>query len=219
MNFAHSRRGAGRHPFGLIVVVGLHVVLAAVLLSARLVRPPVVVETPANLIPEPPKTEVRKLEPLPTRDPVLPQHTQVKVPDDFKVDPPPTPTIEGQVDPVTPPVVVAKVEPGYTGQAALRVQAHPAVINAGAAQCRPEYPALAQRAGATGVSRIRFSVDAGGRILGAQILQSSGPTRENRLLDKTAADALAQCPITPGTDEMGRPVSATADVEYVWKLN
>ena len=101
----------------------------------------------------------------------------------------------------------------------MRVAACPAHLNAGAAQCRPEYPALALRAGVAGVSRIRFSVDASGHISGAQILQSSGPTRENRLLDKAAADALAQCPVTAGTDEMGRPVGATADVDYVWTLN
>ncbi len=77
----------------------------------------------------------------------------------------------------------------------------------------------AQRAGATGVTRIRFSVDASGRIAGSQILQSSGPTRENRMMDKAAADALAQCPLQVGTDDMGRPVGTTTDVEYVWRLN
>ena len=69
------------------------------------------------------------------------------------------------------------------------------------------------------MSRIRFSVDASGRVTGSQILQSSGPTRENRLLDKAAAQALAQCPVQVGTDEMGRPVGATTDVDYVWTLN
>lgn len=94
-----------------------------------------------------------------------------------------------------------------------------AVLDAGAAQCRPVYPAAAQRAGVTGVSRIRFTVDATGRVAGAQVLQSPGPTRENRLLDKAAADALAQCPVTAGTDDRGRPVGGSADVEYVWTLN
>jgi protein TonB len=219
MNFALSQRGTGRHPVGLMVVVGLHVLLAGVLLSAKLKAP-----TPAQHVvdlkpidqPPPPLKEPTV---LPTRDPALPQHRQIVVPDDFKVDPTVTPTIVGKVDPVQPPTEVTPVDTGYTGRPVLRVQPHPAVINAGAAQCRPDYPAVAQRAGATGVSRIRFSVDAGGHILGAQILQSSGSTRENRLLDKAAADALAHCPITPGTDDMGRPVSATADVEYVWKLD
>ena len=101
----------------------------------------------------------------------------------------------------------------------VRVLARAARIDAGAAQCRPEYPAAAQRAGATGVTHIRFSVDASGRIAGTQIVQPSGSSRENRLMDKAAADALAQCPVQVGTDELGRPVGTTTDVEYVWKLD
>ncbi len=69
------------------------------------------------------------------------------------------------------------------------------------------------------MSRIRFTVDALGRIASARILQSSGPTREHRLMDKAAAEALAQCPVAVGTDEAGRPVGGTADVDYVWTLN
>jgi protein TonB len=117
-------------------------------------------------------------------------------------------------------VVVAAIEDDDNpAHDPVRVPARAARINAGAAQCRPEYPAAAQRAGVTGTSRIRFSVDASGRVTGSRILQSSGPTRENRLLDKAAAQALAQCPVQVGTDEMGRPVGATTDVDYVWTLN
>jgi len=36
MNFALSQRRPDRHPVGLLVVVGLHVLVAAALLSARL---------------------------------------------------------------------------------------------------------------------------------------------------------------------------------------
>ena len=73
--------------------------------------------------------------------------------------------------------------------------------------------------GVTGVSKIRFTGDALGRIAAAQILQSSGATREHRLMDKAAADALAQRPVTVGTDETGLPVGGTADVDGVWALN
>ena len=40
MNFALSQRRTDRHPVGLLVVIGLHVLLAAVLLSARLTAGP-----------------------------------------------------------------------------------------------------------------------------------------------------------------------------------
>ncbi len=39
------------------------------------------------------------------------------------------------------------------------------------------------------------------------------------MMDKAAAEALAQCPVQVGTDDMGRPVGTTTDVEYVWTLN
>ena len=71
---------------------------------------------------------------------------------------------------------------------------------------------------ATG-SLIRFSVDAAGRNAGSRILQASGSSRENRLMDKAAAEALAQCPVQVGTDEMGRPVGTTTDVRHDWKIN
>jgi len=220
MNFALSQRRTDRHPVGLLVVVGLHVLLAAVLLSAKLksgpaaphevvmvpVDPaPPVVQEPVDL-PKPPTTQPHLLlAPLPP------------IPDDAS-DAIKVARMDDTV--VQPPVVVAAIKgDDNTVHDPVRVLARAARINAGAAQCRPEYPAAAQRAGITGTSRIRFSVDASGRVTGSQILQSSGSTRENRLLDKAAAQALAQCPVQVGTDEMGRPVGATTDVDYVWTLN
>jgi periplasmic protein TonB len=220
MNFALSQRRTDRHPVGLLVVVGLHVLLAAVLLSAKLksgpaaphevvmvpVDPtPQVVQEPVDL-PKPPTTQPHVLlAPLPPIANDASDAIRVAKADDTLVQ---------------PPVVVASIKgDDDTVHDPIRVLARAARINAGAAQCRPEYPAAAQRAGVTGTSRIRFSVDASGRITGSQILQSSGPTRENRLLDKAAAQALAQCPVQVGTDEMGRPVGATTDVDYVWTLN
>jgi protein TonB len=220
MNFALSQRGADRHPIGLLVVVGLHVLLAAVLVSARIAGAPTV-PPPYVLKPLDPTPPVeRKPLPLPTPPLVQPRTFQAPLPPiplDRTDDTPTAQKVDDKAAP-QPPVVVASVGDN-TVHDPMHVQPHRAIINAGAAQCRPDYPAAAQRAGVTGVSRIRFSIDAAGRVLGAQILQASGPTRENRLLDKAAAEALAQCPVTAGTDEMGRPVGATADVEYVWKLN
>jgi len=219
MNFALSQRRPDRHPVGLLVVVGLHGVLAAALLSARLQRapsdPPPAPAMPLDPLPPVERKTVDLPQPAPS--PLHPMQAPMPlVPDVAREETITAAPVDDK--PAPPPVVAAAVgEPAVS--AALRVQPHPAHINAGAAQCRPEYPAAAQRAGATGVSRIRFTVDATGRVAGAQILSSSGPTREHRLLDKAAAEALAQCPVTPGTDEMGRPVGATTDVEYLWRLD
>ena len=58
-----------------------------------------------------------------------------------------------------------------------------------------------------------------GRIAGSQILQPSGLTRENRLMNRAAAEALSQCPVQVGTDEKAAPSATTTHVEYVWTLN
>ena len=220
MNFALSQRRTDRHPVGLLIVVGLHVVLAGALLSARLVKGPS----------EPLPIDLRPL------DPVRPvEQTPVDLPKPSQTLPRPltipTPVIETEQ---TPETIVAKVDdraqPDVVASIVVgddhavhdqqsRVTPRAARINAGASQCRPEYPAAAQRAGVTGTTKIRFSVDATGRIAGSQILQSSGSTRENRMMDKAAAEALAQCPVQVGTDEMGRPMGTTTDVTYVWSLN
>ncbi len=217
MNFALSQRRTDRHPVGLMIVAGLHVLLAAALLSSRLHAPrseppPVVleplkpvekVEVSTTELPQPKERVLKFSVPMPVVEPDRQEPTLVAPRDDG-------PRVE-------PPVVVARVDPPVAPP--LHAAARPARLDAGAASCRPAYPAAAQRAGATGVSRIRFTVDALGRIASAQILQSSGPTREHRLMDKAAAEALAQCPVAVGTDEAGRPVGGTADVDYVWSLN
>ena len=221
MNFALSPRPTGRHPVGLVVVVGLHALLAAVLVSARLANKPGE-PPPIALTPLDPVKPIRKTtEPLP--DPARPKLPTLVIPTPIIPTEPAPDTIAAKVDdhPGKHDVVVAEV--GKHDDDSLhdvaRVLARAARIDAGAAQCRPDYPAAAQRAGATGITRIRFSVDASGRIAGSQILQSSGTTRENRMMDKAAADALAQCPVQVGTDDLGRPVGTTTDVEYVWRLD
>lgn len=222
MNLALSLRRTDRHPVGLLIVVGLHVVLAAALLSARLQHaPPTEKFIPLTPLPDSVKPPARPLDPLPP--PRGLPHRAVVVPDDARIDEPPPPdVVAGHVEPHADPLppggsVDPRADDG--GVHAPRAQARPARLDAGAAQCRPDYPAAAQRAGATGSTRIRFTVDALGRIAGSQILHASGPTREHRLMDQAAAAALARCPVQVGTDEQGRAVGTTTDVEYVWSLN
>ncbi len=224
MNFALSQpqHRTDRHPVGLLVVVGLHLLAAAAMLTARLHTPPappqIMDMKPIDQAPKPPKpVEDDKLPP--------PKQEQLKlrvVIPVIETDHPDAIKAAEVVDdkPIQDPPLVVIADAGPPARREVpHVTAHRAVVNAGAAQCRPAYPAAAQRAGAQGTSRIRFTVDALGHILGAQILQASGTTREHRQLDKAAADALAQCPVTPGNDEDGHPVGGTADVEYHWTLN
>jgi protein TonB len=92
------------------------------------------------------------------------------------------------------------------------------VINANDPACKPDYPPAALRASATGVSRIRFTVDANGKVTAADVVGSSGPTREHRLLDNAAKNALATCPFTAGVDANGQKVGTQVEVNYAWKL-
>ena len=221
MSFALSQRRTDRHPVGLSVVIGLHVVLAAVLVSAKLQRPPAreasISMRPVDEPVKPPPPRPIDLPPPPN---VLPR-TVLVLPQDILTDPPPPDTPRGVPDDgrKPQPVVIASAGTDPPPASVPHVHARPARLDAGAAQCRPDYPAAAQRAGATGSTRIRFTVDALGRIAGSQILHASGPTREHRLMDQAAAAALARCPVQVGTDEQGRPVGTTTDVEYVWSLN
>ncbi len=84
---------------------------------------------------------------------------------------------------------------------------------------KPEFPPAAARAEATGTTRIKFTVDAEGKVSKFEIERSSGATREHRQLDKAAADALSLCRFKPGIDAEGKPVGGIANVEYVWKLD
>jgi protein TonB len=121
--------------------------------------------------------------------------------------------------PPAPEVRVAPPAPVATPPAPPAVQARPAVVLATDPSCRPEYPPAAVRAAATGVSRIKFTIDAQGKVTAAEVAGSSGPTREHRLLDNAAKAALATCPIKPGIDASGNPIGTQVTVEYAWKLD
>jgi len=220
MNYALSQRRPGRHPVGILIVIGLHVVLGAVMLTAKMRSAP---PPPADVVMIPIDQPIRKVEPTRQIEPKKTEPVQrpIVVPD-VRIDEPSPVKAEVQKDDkpivIAEPTLVASVQ-GEDRHEAPRLAARRTTLDAGAAQCRPVYPAAAQRAGAQGTSRIRFTVDAVGHVVGAQILQSSGSTREHRMMDKAAAEALAQCPVTLGIDESGRAVGGTADVDYVWTLN
>jgi len=87
--------------------------------------------------------------------------------------------------------------------------------------CAPtgeDYPAAALRAEATGTTKIRFTVGPDGRMTGAEVVRSSGPSREHKQMDRVALAKLSGCSFKAGADENGKPVGASFDVDYVWKL-
>lgn len=228
MDFAQQQRKGSKHAVGFGIVLGLHLLLAWAMVNGLAQR---LVEK----IKEPLETKIiEEVKPPPPPPPEnLPPPPKMAAPPPSFVPPPevnvtpppnPAPTITTtQVAPPPAPVSVSAapaVVAAPPAPPAPRVAAKPAIANVGT--CAPkseDYPAAAVRAEATGITKIRFNVGADGRLAGSEVVRSAGPSREHKLLDRLAVAKLSECRFTAGTDENGRPVGASFDVEYVWKLD
>jgi len=84
--------------------------------------------------------------------------------------------------------------------------------------CQPAYPAASLKAGVTGTTKVRLAITAVGQITSAEIVLTSGPTLEHRLLDYAFEQALLTCPYIPGRDWQGRAVGGTITAVHVWQL-
>ena len=84
--------------------------------------------------------------------------------------------------------------------------------------CAPAYPAAALKAHVSGTTRVRLTIEPTGAISGTEIVESSGPLPENKLLDAAAAEALSRCETRTGRDAQGQPIGAQIVVTYKWAL-
>jgi len=168
------------------------------------VKPPPPPETPP---PPPPKMA------LPPPSFVPPPEVQIANP------PPPQAAITVQTTTPPPAAPVTIAPPPGPVAAAAAPAARPAVIDVSTCE-KPSYPSAAARAEAKGTTKIRFTIDATGHLDPSKtvIERSSGGSREHKLLDRTAVEALSKCKFKPGTDDAGRPVGAFSIVDYVWNL-
>jgi protein TonB len=206
----------------LIIVIIMHVLLAYALVSGlakKVVDVVKVVEAKAVDAPPPPPPPPPKDLPPPPKN--LPPPPVYVPPPPVDVPPPPiAPTVQATNIP-PPPAVEKHVEaatPAPPPPPAVQVAARAARVDANDPACRPEFPPAAARAGTTGVSKIKLTVDANGKVQSAEVVGSSGPTREHRLLDNAAKAAFSSCHVIPGIDSEGHPVGTTTVAEYVWKL-
>jgi periplasmic protein TonB len=205
---------------GFGVVVLLHLLLGWALISGlarkvvEVIKAPIETKIIEEIKPPPPPPE--NLPPPPKQAPPPPSF--VPPPEVVVNNPPPAPTITTTtVAPPPAPVTISPAAPDAPPAPAARPAARSAKIDVSSCD-KPIYPSAAQRAGATGTSRIRFTVDANGLVAKAEIERSSGSSREHKALDRAAVEALSKCRFIPGTDETGKPVGATAPVDYVWNL-
>ena len=222
MNYAEQQRDPGKHALGIGIVIVLHILLGWALINglARtmidVIKGPIETKIIEEIKPPPPPPE--NLPPPPKAPPPPPSFVP---PPEVVVNPPPTPAPTITVTPVAPPpaapVVIAPTAPeAPPAPAPPRVAAVAAITSV--SDCKPDYPAAALKDEATGTTKIRFTIDATGKMIGAEVLRSAGPSRAHKALDRAAVNGLGECKFRPGRDESGKAVGAFADVEYVWKL-
>jgi protein TonB len=220
-DYAAMQRKPGRHVVGIGIVVLMHILLGWALVSGLARKVVEVIKNPieTKIIEEtkPPPPPPENLPPPPKLAPPPPSFVP---PPEVIVNPPPTPAPTITTTPVAPPPAPVTSAPAPTpappAPAPAPVAAQPAIGNV--SDCRPDYPAAALRAQVTGTTTIRFTIDATGKMVNAEVVRSAGPSREHKLLDRTAVSALSGCSFRPGRDANGQPVGASFPVEYVWKL-
>ena len=154
----------GSSPNMMLVIITAHVAALAVLMSARMdlptliVEPPIVVQTIQPKPPEPADPRVRP-DPAPRphpsltyKDPIIP----------LPVDPSPS-VIADPLPPLPGPAVSGPSADAGTGSAP--IAATPAVLLTGAAELKPPYPASKLASGEEADLRLRLTIDGSGRVI------------------------------------------------------
>ncbi len=225
MSLAKSQCSAGKLPAGLAIVAILHLLLLYGLVSSP-------VEEVANHA-QVAATDLLEILPLQQ----LPPRPAQELPSPLESLPPQgiyLPTVEapmqsvevlpgGQQQQITtsvmpPPVPEAHLQT-LSSPMPTTITPRPAQINANDPACRPTFPPSALDANDRGITRLRFTVDAQGKVTNAEVIGSSGSSREHRLLDDAAAAALSTCQFTPGIDESGKFVSTIVAVDWDWRID
>jgi protein TonB len=225
VNYAEQQRNPTKHMVGFGVVIVMHIILGWALLNGLARKVVEVVKGPieTKIIEEvkpPPPPPPENLPPPPKLPPPPPAFMP---PPEIRIEtPPPAPTITVQTTPPppAPPVTIAPAAPEAPPAPpapAAPVRVPPKFTFATDCE-KPAYPPAAARAEATGIVKIRVAVGIDGRVTATQIVRTSGPSREHKLLDRAAEAAIKNtCKFKPGTVD-GKPEPLTTDVDYVWKL-
>jgi len=225
LNYAEQQRDPGKHAVGIGIVIVMHILLGWALVTGlartmiEVIKGPIETKIIEETKPPPPPPE--NLPPPPKFAPPPPSFVP---PPEVVVNPPPTPAPTITTTTVAPPPAPVAIAPAappapVAPPAPPRAAARPAIGNASA--CAPtgsDYPAIAVKEDATGTTKVRFTVDATGKLAAADVVGSAGPTRAHKALDRVAVQKLSECKFTPGLDETGKAVGGSFVVEYVWKL-
>lgn len=154
-----------------------------------------------------------------------------EVKDEENKPPPPPPRIESTPPPFVPPPEVSIDLPVETTGTAITnvttkrpVAAPPPPVQVARVPPRQnprqpmpitdeDYPPQSRRNGEEGVTIVRLSVQADGRIADVSLVTSSGFAR----LDETTVRLLKRWRVIPGT-ENGKPAPMTMDLRVVWRI-
>lgn len=230
MDFAQQHRNPGRHLLGFGIVLALHLLLGWALVTGlaqrmiEVIKAPIetkIIEETKPPLPPPPEN-------LPPPPKFAPPPPSFVPPPEVQVNPPPTPapTITTtqvapppapvRIAPPAPPVVVAPPAPAAPVAPRVPVRTEPRIDFQNVC-ARPEYNAAARRAEATGSTTILYTMDTTGQIAEATVERSAGPTREHKMLDRLALEAVRACKGTPGSLD-GKPEKLTSRITYVWRI-
>jgi protein TonB len=80
-------------------------------------------------------------------------------------------------------------------------------------QCTFTYPKAALMNEEQGISTVKVTVDAVGKVTKAELLSSSG----SKTLDKATVSVVNTCKFIPGTKD-GKTAEATTTIKYEWSL-
>lgn len=225
MDYAQQQRNPGKHAVGIGIVILMHLLLAWAIVSGLARKVVDVIKAPieTKIIEEvqpPPPPPPENLPPPPKFAPPPPSF--VPPPEVVVNNPAPAPaiTVTREAPPPTavtiqPPAPPAPPAPPPPPAAPRRA---PTPIISSLEDCKPEYPSAARRAEANGTTTVRMTVGADGKLINAEVVKSSGSSREHRLLDRAAVNGLSACTFKPAVDENGKPVQGVMQVEYLWKL-
>ena len=200
MDFARQQRNPTKHAVGFGIVIVMHILLGWALVSGlarkvvEVIKAPIETKIIEEVKPPPPPPE--NLPPPPKFAPPPPSFVP---PPEVVVAPPPVPapaiTTTQVVPPPAPPVAIAPPPaPVEAPPAPPAVAAKPAIANV--QSCAPtnaDYPVAALRTQATGLTKIRFTIDGQGQLVksrsrqvsrlieGAQASRSRGGRQAQRL--------------------------------------
>lgn len=203
-----SGQSSSRRLTGLLVVVGLHVVIAYALVTGlarkivEVIKPPVETKIIEEIKPPPPD---QPPPPPPKLAPPPPAYI-------------PPPEVNIQIPLAATQNVITSVTSKPQPAPAPRVAAPtgvrvPPVIDAARACQQPQYPAASLRNEETGTVQLRFLIGVDGKVIDSKVESSSGYPR----LDQAAIRALSQCQFKAGTLD-DKPEQSWASLKYVWQL-